>query len=133
MSFVDDTRKLLQDLVAPELRAVQVQVSSLEKTMEARFAALEKTVDTRFAAMNDKMDAEKESLQADNRVLSVTLNSNLALITRTLQDIDNRLQRMEREGERRGSGGSSSSPVAEPRAPGLVLPGVAEERARGLG
>ena len=38
MSIVDDTRKLLQDLIAPELRALQVQVSSLEKTTDARFA-----------------------------------------------------------------------------------------------
>ena len=39
MSIVDDTRKLLQDLIAPELRALQVQVSSLEKTTDARFAS----------------------------------------------------------------------------------------------
>ena len=28
--FVDDTRKLLQDLVAPELKGIQVQVASLD-------------------------------------------------------------------------------------------------------
>ena len=126
MSFVDDTRKLLQDLIAPELKGLQTQVSSLEKTMDARFASLEKTMDARFeavndkfaamndkmdakfAAMNDKMDAQKESLLAETRVLSVTLNSSLAMMTRTLQDIDGRLRHMENDRERLGVGGSSA-------------------------
>ncbi len=103
MSFVDDTRKLLQDLIAPELKSLQVQiasveksVSSLEKTMDARFSA----VNDKLAAMNDKMDAQKESLLAETRVLSVTLNSSLSMMTRTLQDIDGRLRRMEDDRDR---------------------------------
>ncbi len=112
MSFVDDTRKLLQDLITPELKGLQTQVSSLEKTMDARFASLEKTMDARFAAMNDKMDAQKESLLAETRVLSVTLNSSLAMMTRTLQDIDGRLRRMENDRERLGT--SSAPPGSTP-------------------
>ncbi len=117
MSIVDDTRKLLQDLIAPELKALQGQLTSLEKTMDARFAAvdgkfasidgrfasLEKTMDARFAAMNDKMDAQKESLLAETRVLSVTLTSSLSMMTRTLQDIDTRLRRMESDRDRLGT------------------------------
>ncbi len=100
MSFVDDTRKLLQDLIAPELKSLQVQVASVEKSV----SSLEKTMDARFAAMNDRMDALKESMLAETRVLSVTTNSSMAMMTRTLQDIDARLRRMEEERSRLGAG-----------------------------
>jgi len=48
MSAVDDTRKLLQDLVAPDLKSIQTEihalserVNSLEKSMDQRFTAAE--------------------------------------------------------------------------------------------
>ena len=114
MSIVDDTRKLLQDLIAPELRALQVQVSSLEKTMDARFSASEKTMDARFAAMSEKIDSQRDMLQAETRVLSATVTAQLALMTRTLQDIDGRLRRMEED--RRPGPGSAPASALPPAA-----------------
>ena len=64
--------------------------------------------------MNDKMDAQQDSLLAETRVLSVTMSSSLAMMARTLQDIDGRLRRMEGDRERLGMGGppAGSAPSA---------------------
>jgi hypothetical protein len=42
MSAIDDTRKLLQDFLAPELRELSGRVEALEKQMDARFESAEK-------------------------------------------------------------------------------------------
>ena len=41
MSVIDDSRKVLQDFLAPELRAIAVRLDALEK----RFDSLDKKVD----------------------------------------------------------------------------------------
>ncbi len=45
MSVVEDVRKVVQDLVVPELRALAVRVDALEKSMNTRIDMLEKKVD----------------------------------------------------------------------------------------
>jgi 6-pyruvoyl-tetrahydropterin synthase len=53
MSVVEDIRKVTQDFLAPELRAIAVRIEELEKRMDIRF----KSVDDRFNAVDQKMDA----------------------------------------------------------------------------
>jgi hypothetical protein len=48
MSVIEDTRKLLQDFLAPELRELSARVDALEARMDARFDSFEKAVDARF-------------------------------------------------------------------------------------
>jgi hypothetical protein len=48
MSVIEDTRKLLQDFLAPELRELSGRVDALEERMNARFDAFEKEVGARF-------------------------------------------------------------------------------------
>jgi len=50
MSVIEDTRKLLQDFLAPELRELTARVDALEERMNARFESLEERMDTRFDA-----------------------------------------------------------------------------------
>ncbi|MGD0792128.1 MAG: hypothetical protein ABR920_10190 [Terriglobales bacterium] len=82
MSVVEDMRKVLQDFLAPELRAVHarfeavdVRLDAIEEKMEARFDS----VNIRFAAIEDiatarhnetmaKIDGLKSSLELDKRV-----------------------------------------------------------------
>ena len=42
MSVIEDTRKLLQDFLAPELRELSARVEALEKRMDARFESAER-------------------------------------------------------------------------------------------
>ena len=48
MSVIEDTRKVLQDFLAPELRELSARVDALEERMNARFDGFEKSVDARF-------------------------------------------------------------------------------------
>ncbi|AFL87798.1 hypothetical protein Terro_1491 [Terriglobus roseus DSM 18391] len=67
MSVVEDNRKLLQDLVAPELRAIDVRLTALEKRfddVDRRLTAADKTEQDRFA------QAEKIAAERHERILS---------------------------------------------------------------
>ena len=44
MGAIDDTRKLLQDLVTPDLKALSVRVEALEKRVDSGFADLKQTI-----------------------------------------------------------------------------------------
>jgi hypothetical protein len=49
MSVIEDTRKLLQDFLAPELRELSGRVDALEACMDARFDPAERLASERHA------------------------------------------------------------------------------------
>ena len=59
MSVIEDTRKLLQDFLASELRELTARVGALEARMDARFDAQEKSVDGRFKGIDARFDASE--------------------------------------------------------------------------
>jgi len=66
MSVIEDTRKLLQDFLAPELRELSARVDALEERMNARFDAAEKTMDARFKELDTRfkgIDARVDSAE----------------------------------------------------------------------
>ena len=61
MSVIEDSRKVLQDFIAPELRAIEVRLSALEKRfdeVDRRFTSADKTEQERFV-MADKVAQER--------------------------------------------------------------------------
>jgi outer membrane murein-binding lipoprotein Lpp len=61
MSVIEDTRKLLQDFLAPELRELSARVDALEERMNARFDAAERLASERHT----------ETVQAISRLADV--------------------------------------------------------------
>jgi hypothetical protein len=49
ISVIEDTRKLLQDFLAPELRELSGRVDALEERMNARFDSAERLASERHA------------------------------------------------------------------------------------
>jgi outer membrane murein-binding lipoprotein Lpp len=49
MSVIEDTRRLLQDFLAPELRELSARVDALEERMTARFDAADRLASERHA------------------------------------------------------------------------------------
>ncbi len=45
MSAIDDTRKVLQDFLSPELRELKARVDALEQSMNERFLQVDKQFD----------------------------------------------------------------------------------------
>ncbi len=63
MSVIEDSRKVLQDFIAPELRAIAVRLDALEKRFEVadkkaedRFAATDRKIDNQFNTLDKKID-----------------------------------------------------------------------------
>ena len=44
MSAIDDIRKLLQDIVSPDLKALDARVTALDKKVDLRHDALDKKI-----------------------------------------------------------------------------------------
>lgn len=60
MSIIEDVGKALQSVVAPELKAINERISSVEKVMELR-----------FDAVNQRLDALLQQLALDRRLSAV--------------------------------------------------------------
>jgi len=72
MSVIEDTRKLLQDFLAPELRELSARVDALEERMDSRFDTLEKRMDARFeAAEHLASERHAQTMQAISRLADV--------------------------------------------------------------
>lgn len=81
MSVVEDTRKAVQDFLAPELREVRAKLDGIEKRIDAlekhtdeRFATLEKHMDGRFVAADLRFTDLQRSL--DERFNSAEKSAN---------------------------------------------------------
>ena len=73
MSVVEDTRKLIQDFLTPELRELAARVEALEKRLDIRVEALEKRMVTRFdAAERLASEGYTRILQAINGLADTT-------------------------------------------------------------
>jgi tetrahydromethanopterin S-methyltransferase subunit G len=79
MSVVEDVRQVLQDFIAPELRAVNTRLDAIESKFDTRFTA----IDQRFDDMRTIMKTHFDSLGKD-----------VAQVKEML-DIDRRLTRLE--------------------------------------
>jgi tetrahydromethanopterin S-methyltransferase subunit G len=51
MGAIDDTRKVLQDFLAPEMREIKARLEALEKRMDERFDSVEKQAQQRHDAL----------------------------------------------------------------------------------
>jgi len=83
MGAVEDIRKVIQDLVTLDLKA-----------MDARVVALEQKFDLKFDLLDKKIDCKSELLQSDIRNLTAIVAANQAAIMHAL-DIDRRVERIE--------------------------------------
>jgi hypothetical protein len=58
-NILQTLQKLVQDVIAPDVRELKVRVASLEKEMDVRFNAVDlrfNAIDQRFNAMDQKID-----------------------------------------------------------------------------
>ncbi len=53
MGNVDDVRKIVQDFVVPDMKAIEARIHALEQEMKLCFTSLEREVNARFTA-NEK-------------------------------------------------------------------------------
>ena len=68
MVVVDDVRKLLQDLVTPEMRALSTEVRGLKENMGTLRGDLNDKIDSLRVEMNRRFDYLETSFRLDERV-----------------------------------------------------------------
>ena len=64
MSVLDDFRKVLQDFLAPELRAITAQLNSIDSRLNAR----DKIAEARHNEILVRVDSLKTSFEVDKRL-----------------------------------------------------------------
>ncbi|HZL28843.1 MAG TPA: hypothetical protein VFC39_20125 [Acidobacteriaceae bacterium] len=73
--MIDDIRKLLQDLISPEFKALQAQVKANDDASKQRDDALSAKMDRKFEMVIAKMDANHatilNALNIDKRVEAI--------------------------------------------------------------
>ncbi len=108
MSIIDDTRKVLQDVIAPDLKAINVRLDAVERVMNLRFEQVDKRfeqIDKRFEQMDKRMDerfAQNENLTlakfdqvlARIELLTGVVTANHQAEMRAM-DLDRRMERLD--------------------------------------
>ena len=105
MSVVDEVRQVIQDFLAPELRALSAKLDAQDKVMEARFKEVDsrfKEMDSRFKEMGARSDSKFSEVFVRIQALQDTVDRNDSaqkqLIAKLTQDFefDKRLTEIER-------------------------------------
>jgi len=71
MSVVEDVRQMLQDFIAPELRAINARLDSIDRrfqSVDQRFEDILTIMDTRFASLSKDVAQVKDMLDIDRRL-----------------------------------------------------------------
>ena len=89
MSAIDDLRTLLQDVVTPDLKALNERVTSLEKRLDEKIDGVEKRLD-------GKIDHTRDLLLTQMKTLKSMMAANQTTLLHAL-DIDRRMERIESE------------------------------------
>jgi len=97
MSAIDDSRRVLQDFLAPELREIKARLDAIEKRLDDRFQQVDnrfQQVDSRFKQVDVRFDQAEQVAKARHDALLAAL-TNIA----TMNEFRERLARLEsREG-----------------------------------
>jgi hypothetical protein len=101
MGIIEDVRKVIQDLVTPDLKALAAHIDSHEESTQLKInnvldkiCALSEKTDARFETVLDKIAGLKELIEANNKALNAKIDSNHASVIYSL-NIDKRLEALE--------------------------------------
>jgi hypothetical protein len=86
METVEDIRKVLQDFLAPELRAVTARFDAIDQRLDA----LTRVIDARFEAVDTRLT----SLEKNSDIKFASLEKEIIRV-RELLDVDRRLAKLE--------------------------------------
>jgi len=68
MALIDDIRKLLEEIVIPEIRAIGAKLDAIREEMNRRFEELDQRSNAVREEMNRRLEAIEHSLQVEERV-----------------------------------------------------------------
>jgi TATA-binding protein-associated factor Taf7 len=99
MGTIDDVRKVIQDLVAPELKALSVQLDSYERESKLRDEALASRITSSLELMLAKLETQNNKIEGQNaklEAINAKMESQYISIMNAL-NLDRRVESLERE------------------------------------
>jgi hypothetical protein len=85
MGFIEEGRQLFQDFVAPELRAIDARLSTVEQRVES----LESKIDRNQAQTEKKMESLDTKIEHGREVLESKMERNHAEVMGALHRMEN--------------------------------------------
>ena len=85
MGAIDDIRKVMQDVVAPDLKA-----------LDARISALDKKIDIRVDALEEKLNLTRELILSEMKVMHSSLSAEMGRLQHAIE-LDRRVEKLENE------------------------------------
>ena len=67
-------QRLVQDVIAPDVRELKVRMAAFEKSMDERFTSFEKSVDERFTSVNERFTSLERSVSERFTSLEKSVN-----------------------------------------------------------
>jgi len=97
MSVVEDVRQVLQDFIAPELRAFNARLDAMGGRFDAKLDSFDARSEVRFDAINTRLDAIDQRFNDMLTIMDTRFDSVSREIgqVRDMLDIDRRLTRLE--------------------------------------
>ena len=71
---LQSVQKLLQVLVAPDVRETKVKLGELEKRMDGQFASMRKETDAQFASIHNEFASLRRENDANQRTLLAAIS-----------------------------------------------------------
>jgi len=92
MSVIEDTRKLIQDFLAPELREISVRLDSLEKQFGLKLDA----VDTKIDSLDRRFGTRQDAFEARTADRFTAIEKQFQAIDKRFDAVDKRFDTAER-------------------------------------
>jgi hypothetical protein len=93
--FVTGLRQVIQDLVAPDLKAIQAKQDSMDKRMELQYDTMRRQIEVQHNALMTNMDAFRAEMRSEFAALRAT---NQLEVYRQVSPLSERLTVVEKRG-----------------------------------
>jgi len=105
MSVVEDVRQVIQDFLAPELRAIVARLDAQDKVADARYKEQQIIAEARQKEVDSRFNEVAVRLQSLHEIIERSDSAQRELVLRLTQDFqfERRLADIEQEMERRKS------------------------------
>ncbi len=91
MSVYEEVKQALQDIVAPELKALQVEIRRLDEKIDSLDGKLSTRMDSLDKSLNARMDSLDYKIDALDEKLTIRMDSLKAEITTEIKRLDEKI------------------------------------------
>ena len=91
MSVYEEVKRALQDIVAPELKALQVEIRRLDEKIDSLDGKLSTRMDSLDKSLNARMDSLDYKIDALDEKLTTRMDSMKAEITTEIKRLDEKI------------------------------------------